>query len=156
MGMTDSRSARRTPILSAPANPAQSTLNRDPAQSQTQSQPEAPESIVQHQQEEHCKEIMVGLRVGQGGTSPGPKETNCLPAITKHTADETSSGYPAGCCSASARSQHTASHRSQNHIMNNKAVKVAPIPQQPKQNAAQFKVPRRSIGVVSGFGEVSV
>ena len=40
--------------------------------------------------------------------------------------------------------------------MNNKAVKVAPIPQQPKQNAAQFKVPRRSIGVVSGFGEVSV
>ena len=75
MGMTDSRSARRTPILSAPANPAQSTLNRDPAQSQTQSQPEAPESITQHQQEEHCKEIMVGLRVGQGGTSPGPKET---------------------------------------------------------------------------------
>ena len=113
MGMTDSRSARSTPTSSAPTSPAQS-------------QPEAPESIVQHQQEEHCEEIMVGLRVGQGGTSPGPKETNCLPAINKHTADETCSGFPAGCCSASARSQHTASHRSQNHIMNNKEVKVAP------------------------------
>ena len=99
--------------------------------------------------------------MGQSGTSPGPKETakngkDSQNGKHKHTADETCSGFPADCCSASARSQHMASHRRQHHIMNNKAVKVAPNPQQPKQNAAQFKVPRRSIGVVSGFAEVSV
>ena len=83
MGMTDSRSARSTPILSAPTNPAQSTLN-----------PEA-QSIVQHQPEGYREEVMVGQR-------PGQKKTNCLPAINNHTADETCSGYPAVCCSAAA------------------------------------------------------
>ena len=49
MGMTDSRSARSTPILSAPTNPAQ---------------PEAPESRVPHHSEGHRADLKVGLRVG--------------------------------------------------------------------------------------------
>ena len=52
MGMTDSRSARSTPILSAPTNPAH------PAQ------PEAPDSREPHNSEGHRADLKVGLRVG--------------------------------------------------------------------------------------------
>ena len=52
MGMTDSRSARSTPILSAPTNPAH------PAQ------PEAPESREPHHSVGHRADLKVGLRVG--------------------------------------------------------------------------------------------
>ena len=61
MGMTDSRSARSTPIPSASTNP--------------DSQPEAPESQVPHYPEGHRGDIKVRVRVGyKGGTSPGQKD----------------------------------------------------------------------------------
>ena len=99
--------------------------------------PEAPESVAQHQQQKgHREELMMELRVGQGGNSPGQKR-NCLTAINSRTADETCSGYPAGCCSASARSQHTASHRNQNHSINNKQVKVVQLRSGQKRSPVQ-------------------
>ena len=93
MGMTDSRSARSTPILSAPSNPAYPTQKNAVLIGPTKptwahSQPEAPESQVPHYPEGHRGDIKVRVRVGyKGGTSPGQKRY-CLSAINNHTADK--------------------------------------------------------------------
>ena len=67
MGMTDSRSARSTPILSAPTNPAH------PAQ------PEAPESRVPHHSEGHRADLKVGLRVGYNKWAVPARAKEILP-----------------------------------------------------------------------------
>ena len=82
-----------------------------------------------------------------GGTSPGQRKTNCLPAINNHTAVKTCSGYLADCCSASADSQplrFSASHRNQVLNTNNKEVNRH-LELRSSQNAAQLKVTRRSL-----------
>ena len=140
MGMADSRSARSTP----------QSYRLQP----TQSSPISTRSVGEHctiLQAGRREELLMGPRVGQNKWAVTArakrKRTNCLPAITNHTADETCSGYPAVYCSASAGSQQSRflrpSTENQNHGSNNKQVRIAPgITQWSKPQPSSRSPPR--------------
>ena len=131
MGMTDSRSARSTPILSAPTNPAH------PAQ------PEAPESRVPHHSEGHRADLKVGLRVGYNKWAVPARAKRDI-AYRQRTAhcglNRANQPFTALLQQAYHGVGSTASHRHQNHVRSG-------------QKRSPVQGPRRSVG---GRGEISL